>query len=142
MDVRKILLDNFAAEIRNDEPINGADTVEFICDLVSRIEAEDQARKARPPQAFTNFSINGLNQLEELAAMVLDGDPAAMEKAREARKRIEEMKAEMLGCRSLIDQARSTYTNDELEIDDNPIVSESDEHVWVSAWVYVPRKQD
>lgn len=140
MDVRQILLDNFADEIRNDEEINGADTVEFICDLVSRIEAEDEARKARPPRTFSHFTINGLNQLEELASMVVDSDPAAVDKAREALKRIEEMKAEMLACSKLVALARETYVTDDVEIDDHPIVSESEEHIWVNAWVFVPRK--
>lgn len=36
-----------------------------------------------------------------------------------------------------IAQAREAYANDECEIDDNPMVSEGDDGVWVSAWVWV-----
>lgn len=41
-----------------------------------------------------------------------------------------------------IQRARDDYTMDsscDVEIDDEPVLSVSDEGVWVSAWVWVPR---
>lgn len=32
--------------------------------------------------------------------------------------------------------------NDDLEIDDDPVTSESDVGVWVSAWIYVPNEEE
>lgn len=40
-----------------------------------------------------------------------------------------------------IEQAREQYADDDLEIDDNPTVSPTDEGVWVSAWVWVPNSE-
>lgn len=39
-----------------------------------------------------------------------------------------------------IAKARGKYTSDEVEIDDNPLVSVTDDGVWVNAWVWVPRE--
>lgn len=39
-----------------------------------------------------------------------------------------------------VQQARDDYTNDEIEIDDEPLISETDEGAWVGAWVWVPNE--
>lgn len=38
----------------------------------------------------------------------------------------------------LIDRARELYANDDLEIDDDAVISASDDGCWVQAWVWVP----
>lgn len=45
---------------------------------------------------------------------------------------------ERKGYEAQIDQARE-QTTDNLEIDDDPVLSPSDDGVWVSAWLWVPR---
>lgn len=47
----------------------------------------------------------------------------------------------------LIDYAREielarVNTNDDFEIDDNPIISAADDGVWVSSWIWVPIPED
>ena len=39
-----------------------------------------------------------------------------------------------------IARARAIYQSNELEIDNGARVSIADEHVWVEAWVYLPRR--
>ena len=63
-------------------------------------------------------------------------------------KETAELKAALEECRNAIgertayaqeiEKAREEFANDELEIDDDPVTSVSDEGVWVSAWVWVP----
>lgn len=40
--------------------------------------------------------------------------------------------------RDEIDEARSLYERDDVNIDDDALVSRADEGVWVQAWVWVP----
>jgi hypothetical protein len=37
-----------------------------------------------------------------------------------------------------IDEAREMYSDDDIEIDDDALVSEGDGGAWVQAWVWVP----
>lgn len=37
----------------------------------------------------------------------------------------------------VIEQARGQYTNDDVEIDDEPLISPGEKGCWVSAWVWV-----
>lgn len=62
----------------------------------------------------------------------------------EMRKVIREFENEALNVGSVdglipgeIEEARDNYATDECEIDDCPAVSEADNGVWVSAWVWV-----
>jgi hypothetical protein len=41
-----------------------------------------------------------------------------------------------------VERARELYANDELEIDDNAIISQADDGCWVAAWVWVPVDSD
>lgn len=42
-----------------------------------------------------------------------------------------------------IDAARNNYClHDDIQINDDPIISEANEGVWVSAWVWVPIEGD
>ncbi len=40
----------------------------------------------------------------------------------------------------IIEQARDMYANDELQIDDSPVLAPADDGTWVSAWVWVPKE--
>jgi hypothetical protein len=44
---------------------------------------------------------------------------------------------ERVGPNPAIEQARWQYATNELEIDDKPLISESEGGCWVSAWVWV-----
>lgn len=50
---------------------------------------------------------------------------------------LQEMAADRLLYAAQIAEA-GHQTNDDLEIDDDPLLSVADEGVWVSAWVWVP----
>lgn len=39
-------------------------------------------------------------------------------------------------------KAAREQTNDDLEIDDDPVLSIADDGVWVSAWIWVPGEQE
>ena len=41
-----------------------------------------------------------------------------------------------------IRRAKKEYETDEIEIDDNAIVSEAEEGVWISAWVWLEHKEE
>ena len=53
------------------------------------------------------------------------------------RSRCIDAAAEVEALLSVVEQARSTYCTDEIEIDDQPVLSVADGGVWVSAWVWV-----
>jgi hypothetical protein len=39
---------------------------------------------------------------------------------------------------SLIDLARDRHGNEELQIDEDAVISEADDGAWVAAWVWIP----
>jgi hypothetical protein len=43
--------------------------------------------------------------------------------------------------KAFIEDARSLYQNDDIEIDDNAKLSETDDGAWVQAWVFVLDKE-
>lgn len=53
-----------------------------------------------------------------------------------------EMQKEAGDHAGAIQQARDDYTNDDIEIDDNPPVAVADNGVWVAAWVWVQNEDD
>lgn len=64
----------------------------------------------------------------------LDDVPAlkgAMAELREVFAKVDERRS------ALISQARAQYCNDDIEIDDEPELSETDDGAWVAAWVWV-----
>lgn len=79
--------------------------------------------------------------LEHHAARVVNGwETSDLAPAvRVLSERLTEIKEERAACANEIQQARDTYANDELEIDDEPLVSIADDGVWVGAWVWVPK---
>jgi hypothetical protein len=44
--------------------------------------------------------------------------------------------------RKIIEIAREDYNSDDIEIDDDPIVSRGKDGYWVSAWVFVVKDDD
>lgn len=41
---------------------------------------------------------------------------------------------------AFVDKARELYSTDEIEIDDHPVLSVTDDGAWVSAWVWVAQE--
>lgn len=65
------------------------------------------------------------------------GSMVAYDHARQAIRDIEAHYAEVQSLSGHIKQARAQYVNDDVEIDDYPMVSIGDGGTWVSAWVWV-----
>lgn len=38
----------------------------------------------------------------------------------------------------ILQKARHSYLSDDIEIDDDAVLSETDDGVWVQAWVWIP----
>ncbi len=83
--------------------------------------------------------------LEQLATDVVkrrDKDELAGAVARLA-KHLSDLKLDRLEHEGTINAARSNYaepSDNDIEVDDEPMLSIADEGVWVSAWVWVPIK--
>ena len=75
------------------------------------------------------FARNLVNKLET-------GQPHEQE-LMELSMRLGEMMVEAKAYADVIEEARDTYCNEEIEIDDEPDLSIADGGVWVSAWVWV-----
>lgn len=140
MDVRRQLLEAFGEAVKKDEEINGADAVDVIAEMVTTLLAEERKRKRRKPRVFQSYSLLALNEADRLAQAVIDGDPEAATIAARLQASLKEMKRETQTYKRLIEKARDIHTNDEVEIDDKPILSVADEGVWVNSWVWVTRK--
>lgn len=54
-----------------------------------------------------------------------------------ARARATDAAMEVGALQLIVDQARDIYGTDDVEIDDQPVLSVADGGVWVSAWVWV-----
>lgn len=65
------------------------------------------------------------------------GEPADAGLIEAAQLQLRELENDRVCYAEQIDQARATCT-DELEIDDDPLISASDDGVWVQSWTYVP----
>lgn len=87
-------------------------------------------------------SINAIQAGYALAQAVLAGGENAMKLAQELKADVERLSGESVAHGGAIEAARSEYANDDLEIDDQPILSIGDEGIWVNAWVWVPTKSD
>lgn len=140
MDVRRQLLEAFGEAVKKDQEINGADAVDVIAEMVTTLLAEERKRKRRKPRVFQSYSLLALNEADRLAQAVIDGDPEAATIAARLQASLKEMKRETQTHKRLIEKARDIHTNDEVEIDDKPILSVADEGVWVNSWVWVTRK--
>lgn len=57
------------------------------------------------------------------------------------KEKLEQAREDLDAYENSIDAARSNYadgSDDDVEIDDIPVLSPSDKGVWVGAWVWVP----
>ena len=83
------------------------------------------------------FSYAPFQDLIEAARAVVAGKPSAMQQLQAALSRVDSAFEAQADCSDEIRQARELAT-DELEIDDEPLVSIGDRGVFVNAWVWVP----
>ncbi len=78
--------------------------------------------------------------LEQLAKNVVDnwekGDLASAVRALDVE--LKEIRANRKDHEETIETARKSYCTDDVEIDDDPMVSIGEDGVWVGAWVWVP----
>ena len=86
---------------------------------------------------IADFSLNVVT--ESLAAMeaALAGGAEAPALLAKAVAHIRDMGADREASAKAIERARGDYCNDDIEIDDVPMVSIGDEGTWVQAWVFV-----
>ncbi len=80
------------------------------------------------------FSIVPLQKLYDAAQKALARDLSGLREAIDSADENYQFVQENLGT---IASAHSEYANDDLEIDDNPLVSVTNRGVWVNAWVWV-----
>ena len=83
------------------------------------------------------FSYVPFQDLITASRAVVAGKPAAMQELQTALGRVDSALEDQANCAEDICRARELAT-DELEIDDEPMVSVGDRGVWVNAWVWVP----
>ena len=91
------------------------------------------------------FTLAALNEASSLANAVLaDGlaSNSLTESATALRQSIDKLIVEREQESAVIAAARGRYESDDLEIDDDPIVSIGENGVWVGAWVWVGREAD
>jgi hypothetical protein len=95
-----------------------------------------------------NFSYALLMELHKAAEFIV-GPPShyemmsARNALRDAASKVDAAWVESQAFAEEIETARELYamgSDDDVEIDDHPMLSVADEGVWVSAWVWVPRK--
>lgn len=82
-----------------------------------------------------------MTQLEELARdLVKRLKETAMHESHYAalETRLNEIAAEREAYADEVDRAHDIHGSDDVSVDAEPILSVSDEGVWVSAWVWVP----
>lgn len=82
-----------------------------------------------------------IKQLIE-AAIAMRGSPdkdSSHVKLYKALEEIERMGREQEQHADAIQRARDQYASDDVDFDDNPMVSVGEDGVWVSAWVWVPK---
>ena len=92
----------------------------------------------------TLMTYGPVNDLYKAAAALL----ASLGEVPEFTPELVALQSAVESCREAVDSreqfadaialAREDYANNEVEIDDDPVLSVSDEGVWVSAWVWVP----
>ena len=83
------------------------------------------------------FSYVPFQDLIDASRAAVAGKPTAMQDLQAALSRVDSAFEDQANCSGDIQRARELAT-DELEIDDEPMVSVGDRGVWVNAWVWVP----
>lgn len=86
---------------------------------------------------MAQFSYVPFQNLIDASRAVVAGKPTAMQELQTALSRVDSAFDDQAACSGEIQRAREVAT-DELEVDDEPMVSVSDQGVWVNAWVWVP----
>ena len=75
--------------------------------------------------------------LRHLVYDLQTGSPPSDVMLEAAQLQLRELENDRVFYAKQIDQARATCT-DELEIDDEPLISASNDGVWVQSWTYAP----
>lgn len=97
------------------------------------------------PNSDFRFSLQAVESNHVLALGIIANEAALsatpegaelVTKAKDAVERYEKDRRDVEAYAAEIEEARQEC-NDDLEIDDTPLLSVADEGVWVSAWVYV-----
>ena len=83
------------------------------------------------------FSYVPFQDLIDASRALVAGKPTAMQDLQAALSRVDAAFEDQANCSGDIRRARE-FATDELEIDDEPMVSVGDRGVWVNAWVWVP----
>ncbi|TJY57142.1 hypothetical protein E4T66_17170 [Sinimarinibacterium sp. CAU 1509] len=83
------------------------------------------------------ISLTALHSAHIAINAALAGADDARAKLEAAKRSIESIHADRATRTLHIEQARKDYCTDDIEIDDEPIVSVGDGGVWVNAWVWV-----
>jgi hypothetical protein len=89
---------------------------------------------------FTKLQESGIKPSmsgDELIELMRGDDDEKLHPLEVYRQALHKIDPAREGDEIYIQKARDEYTDDELEIDDNPVVSHGDDGVWVSAWVWV-----
>lgn len=83
-----------------------------------------------------------MNTLEQLIRQVCAETENPSPAMLELQTELAELTDQRLAHEMTIEAARSNYATDDIEIDDDPLLSIADEGVWVSAWVWVPTESE
>lgn len=116
--------------LHTNEPINSGADINQVNPVVL---TEWNQMSEHPP----SFTLHSLNAADRLVRAVLSNDPRSRSMAESLSKSLEEMKTNIDTNHEYIKAARDHYASDDLEIDDQPILSVAEEGVWVNAWVWV-----
>lgn len=117
-----------------------AKQLESLAGYVRRAPPSILGRKPALSQRGTppgQFSCVPFQELITAARAIVAQAPDGMRKLEGALSRVDSALEDQANCAEDIKRARA-LASDELEIDDNPMVSVGDQGVWVSAWVWAP----
>jgi hypothetical protein len=92
---------------------------------------------SRRGASLGQFSYVPFQELITAARAIVAQEPEGMQKLESALGRVDSALEDQANCAEDIKRARELATDD-LEIDDDPMVSVGDRGVWVNAWAWVP----
>ena len=90
---------------------------------------------------MARFSYVPLQNLIIAARAAVEGRPTAAQELQAALRGIDQALQDQEDSTDVIRRAR-LLASDDLEIDDDPMVSIAEDGVWVSAWVWVSAEKD
>jgi hypothetical protein len=82
-----------------------------------------------------------IERLIEAARAVLANDPQSIEQLREALDDLDAAESDADACARAVESARDEYVSaseEDIEIDEHPLVDLVPEGTWVNAWLFVP----